>query len=482
MDDRVEIPTLQARPYERFLTRIVDDYLGSVCASVVKVFHKSGPLPLPLIGRDCQPALQSAHVKSALKSLIQHGMVTSSPTGPKGASLFELDEREICLRIRVPKYVAFVGNLIGVEAEVALELLGEHGRLTVHDLIERFRTSQQDASAKGEQRFLQCLQSLCDQRFLVQVDLPSEDGDHGKEPAAPSTKLAPPQNEFNVDENPDAVVKINHERFTFAFRNELIVEYVSGRLDPVAGEIVRVMLLPRDCGSAPVNLTDRYEYSEMSIFDNLPEVPAVSRAQLRQYLHEMMYDNVPIIELKESISSGEVYVVRVDAIVGELRRRHTQSIVRAKFGDEAGRIFMLLLDKKQLESKSVSDLALVSKKQTREKLYKMLEQDFVHLQELAKSADRNPQRTLYIWSVPLNKVYAQLRSAFMFAWVNLRERLKRETEEAQPVIDHLRYSGAGASSLSEADQKVYETWAKRSERLENAMLRVDDDILLFRDL
>lgn len=70
----------------------------------------------------------------------------------------------------------------------------------------------------------------------------------------------------------------------------------------------------------------------------------------------------------------------IDAIVAELRLKHSHSIVREKFGDDAARIFLLLVEKKQLEEKQVSDLALVSKKETRSRLYKMMENKIVHLQ------------------------------------------------------------------------------------------------------
>lgn len=70
----------------------------------------------------------------------------------------------------------------------------------------------------------------------------------------------------------------------------------------------------------------------------------------------------------------------VDGVIGELRLKHSHSIVREKFGDDAARIFLLLVEKKQLEEKMVSDLSLVSKKDARSKLYKMLERNIVHLQ------------------------------------------------------------------------------------------------------
>ena len=104
----------------------------------------------------------------------------------------------------------------------------------------------------------------------------------------------------------------------------------------------------------------------------------------------------------------------------------------------------------------------------------MMNSEFIALQELPKSADRNPQRTLFLWSVPINRLYANLRSSFRQAWVNLQLRLESETHSAAAVVARVRDETA-----SQADQIEYQKFTKIQDRLVDATCRILYDIILF---
>ena len=87
-----------------------------------------------------------------------------------------------------------------------------------------------------------------------------------------------------------------------------------------------------------------------------------------------------MIRIFDNKLMSSLRLIDVDGIINEIRLKHTHSIVREKFGDEAARIFLLLVEKKQLQETSISDFALVAKKTARDKLYCMMRQNFVHLQ------------------------------------------------------------------------------------------------------
>lgn len=63
-----------------------------------------------------------------------------------------------------------------------------------------------------------------------------------------------------------------------------------------------------------------------------------------------------------------------------MKQRTVESIVHHKFGSNSARIFRLLMAKKQLEQKQIASFAMVPIKETRERLYKMLEHNYVQLQ------------------------------------------------------------------------------------------------------
>lgn len=104
----------------------------------------------------------------------------------------------------------------------------------------------------------------------------------------------------------------------------------------------------------------------------------------------------------------------------------------------------------------------------------MMEAGIIALQELPKTADRNPQRTLFLWSVQINRVYAQLRTALRQAWVNLQLRLESETDAAAGVIGRVR-----DSSANDDDQTQYKAYLKIHDRLVNAASKLTYEMLLF---
>ncbi len=120
-----------------------------------------------------------------------------------------------------------------------------------------------------------------------------------------------------------------------------------------------------------------------------------------------------------------------------LQAKVIESVVQQRFGDLSLRIFRLLRMKKQLEQKGVrfldphgrssaaltlncgtqhmharqiADLALIPVSETREYLYKMLSCEFVHLQEVPRTADHAPARTFYLWSVRMEHIKRHVRA------------------------------------------------------------------------
>jgi hypothetical protein len=56
----------------------------------------------------------------------------------------------------------------------------------------------------------------------------------------------------------------------------------------------------------------------------------------------------------------------------------------------------------------IADMALIPVTETRERLYKMLSCEFVHLQEVPRTADHAPSRTFYLWSVRIEPIKRQV--------------------------------------------------------------------------
>ena len=64
----------------------------------------------------------------------------------------------------------------------------------------------------------------------------------------------------------------------------------------------------------------------------------------------------------------------------------------------------MLLAKKYLDQGQISELAMMSPRETRERLYQMYRDQLVTFQEVPKRADHNPGTTYYLWTIKIDQV------------------------------------------------------------------------------
>jgi DNA-directed RNA polymerase III subunit RPC3 len=70
----------------------------------------------------------------------------------------------------------------------------------------------------------------------------------------------------------------------------------------------------------------------------------------------------------------------IDGLVQEAKLKYIQSVISAKFGNLASRVFRLLYDRKHLQEKQVSQFGLLSEKKTREILVKLHKENFIRME------------------------------------------------------------------------------------------------------
>lgn len=115
-----------------------------------------------------------------------------------------------------------------------------------------------------------------------------------------------------------------------------------------------------------------------------------------------------------SFNSSKVQV-EFEIIARRLRQRVLEALARERYGDEGVRIIRLLLTMGKIDEKQVSALhgqpvlnfhvslfqvgkvAMMASKDVRPLLSAMSSDSLISIQEVPKSADRNPSRTFYLW-------------------------------------------------------------------------------------
>ena len=114
-------------------------------------------------------------------------------------------------------------------------------------------------------------------------------------------------------------------------------------------------------------------------------------------LHRLAADTSELITCVGEGHGGRAYCVNMRRIIDLIRMKEAECVVRERWGGAACRIFRLLLLKRHLEQKQIAEMAMLPMKDTRELLYKLLRADYVQLQEVARTPDRAPSRTFYLW-------------------------------------------------------------------------------------
>jgi len=114
-------------------------------------------------------------------------------------------------------------------------------------------------------------------------------------------------------------------------------------------------------------------------------------------------------------------------------------------------------------------------KEVRERLYKMLAQNYVQLQEVPKSNDHAPQRTFYLWNVNLLEVKNLLLSEIYKTIINIQLRLRFEFDTSKDVI------AKPPSTLTDQEKQQVARLQRVADRLEASILHLDQSLMLLCD-
>lgn len=161
--------------------------------------------------------------------------------------------------------------------------------------------------------------------------------------------------------------------------------------------------------------------------------------------------------------------------------------MKERWGGPACRIFRLLLVKRQLEQKQIAEMAMLPMKDTRELLYRLLKANYLQLQEVARTADRVPSRTFYLFRVDLARVIECVGTELYRTAAKVRQRLLVELEQEKEVLELLeaiaRAAGAEgqapAPALTAAQRQRLERIRQVAATLETCIMRLDELILIF---
>lgn len=298
------------------------------------------------------------------------------------------------------------------------------------------------------------------------------------------------QKKVKFDEGgPKKYVRISLENLVNCVWFEQLVSHASRRLNDAAGAVLESVLTISGLAAA----TSKTLLNSFQISHKLPPgTPLlvdndVSRGKagsaLSSYL-EIMAQDLPYF-VKSGDQAGGQYYLDFPASIEFLSKNIFLSYITARFGKPSARIFRALLEKKFLEERVIAKVAMLSGKEARERLYIMLQHGFVHMQEVPKSADHAPSRTIYLWTIPSDRLKHQFTGNLKKVLVNLMERIQHERSKYRLLITKTERSDVAANPaalLSPLERAQLEALNHVLGRLEFQITRIMTEFIVLSHL
>ena len=447
--------------------------------------------------------LSSKVVKEALFVLIQHSLVLyNCNSNPNSIlALYRLDTDAILSRVAFGQVVARVEEKFSIEAaDLLLEIIVA-GRLKASSVLikeDALKCLLKEGiievvtSEMGQFSYDSLVPLSSDKRKLdEEILFPS--GNVKKLKVSPSSESsASPRETFIRFKSKEAIF-----RFIFI---EKVVEFVTRRLNTSAGVIVENILNLGNDSNDPLITFNTFQLSQQLPKDlkfpleeggpNGNSSKGLTASPLLQYLH-LLVQNFDFIQAQSSLGAN-AFAFNVTKAIRHLRLMLIESFIRARFGLPSARIFKILLSKKMFEERQIAKVAMITSKEVRERLYALLKVGLVHLQEVPKSADHAPSRTIFLWSVPERANYLQPSKSALFrnfsskliaGLVNLRDLAVLERRKHSQLLEKVERSDVASNLdlLSPAEQKQLVDLKKVLKVLNVKIDQIFNEFIIFKE-
>ncbi|KAH8117214.1 hypothetical protein DFH11DRAFT_1815987 [Phellopilus nigrolimitatus] len=499
-------------------TLIIHSQFGPLTAKVASALLTRGRLSLAQLVRFT--GLKSRTARASVLILIQHNLAWHAQYDDDG-EIVELNTEECLLRLRFGRYVWQAEHLFGTAEIVSLIL--DHGKLRPPDIMSQLcSTKLKDTSV-----YSQALHKLISSSYLVPSTVlfhvsprdkllqyeKEEKGQIRNFPTAKELREAKEKAEARLKREQEEAMKIgltkrkasehggqrpaknevyfrvHASKFNIHIRNKLIEAAVRERYNDSAAIVMRATLKaseakaamsdPRSDGVTTTNIVGHIAEDE-----DLIAGLATLACLLRQIIQRQAGRAASFVSFGGT-SYGKVYV-EFEIVCRRLRRRVLEAVARERYGDEAVRVIRLLLENGKMGGDQIAKVAMLANTAIRPLLASLSADSLISIQEVPKGADRNPQRTIYLWYVDLPKAYSVLLGNFYKTLYNIGMRRRAEAEDTtvKSVLEKSQRSDVqeDPSLLSRTERDVLKAWEERRDKLSVLEMRVEEAVFILRDL
>ncbi|KAF8503747.1 hypothetical protein F5888DRAFT_1897599 [Russula emetica] len=522
-------------------TQIIHSHFGQFTSTVVSTLLTRGRLSFPQLVRYSQ--LKHRTVRAAILVLVQHNILWHA-TSEDESEVFEVNIDECLTRLRFGRYVWLAEQRFGTPGAGIVQLLLDHGKLRPPDIMShlapqgskdstvytqalhklvtscylkpstmlshispRDKRISYEAEEKAKIIGFPTAKELRQAREVAEGRLKREEDEAEKVGMKRKSQVVSSRPTKRVKVSDDNVVdndiyfRVNYDRFNIHIRNKLIEAAARERFNDGAAQVLRAALKAiegdqktlaeiRSVSTTAANISTHLEddhalKSGVVLNTRKPKDVALVKA----YLSMLAFVDNPTPAGKAasfvSFIGSKVYV-EFEIITTRLRRRVLEAVTRERHGDEGVRVLRLLLDCGKADEKQVSKLAMIAPKDVRPLLSAMSTESLISIQEVPKSADRNPTRMFYLWYVDLSKACSVLLGNLYKTLYNINVRKQAETEEAsvKAVLEKRERSDVSQDEglLTRNERETLKEWELKIEKLSVLEARVEEVVFILKDL
>lgn len=178
------------------------------------------------------------------------------------------------------------------------------------------------------------------------------------------------------------------------------------------------------------------------------------------------------------------WYVPYDKVMEKVRQLAYDEYISEKFGKAAARIIRVVRDKGKVDEKLLTKIALLQSDEMRSHTAQLQEAGCLELQEIPKTNDRTPARSLFLWFHRTNRAYSRLLQDLYNTMKNLYLRLLYERSAHSLILSKIEredVKGNEQEFLSEAEKKELNAFRMKEEKIIVQISRLDELVRVFRD-
>ncbi|KAF9567636.1 hypothetical protein CPC08DRAFT_626706 [Agrocybe pediades] len=526
----------------RLCVEIIHSQFGPLTAKVASELLVRGRLSfIQLIQFS---GLKPRTVRASILVLVQQNILWH--TNADDIEMFEINVEDCLSRMRFGKYVWLADRVYGREAADIVQVVLDHGKLTVPDILSslsvhdpkrtkqykqtvhklvsslylkpstilshlspRDKTIQYEAEEKRKIVGFPTAKELREAKEVAQARLKREEEEAeqvGLKRKAKDQPESRSSNKRKVSEDEDVVddtvhFRVNYERFNVHIRNAIIEKAVKDRFNTGASIVMKAILKSTEksridlteCRSTPTSVANVSmnvpEDADLAAGLVYPSKKPSNATCVKDYLGMLASADNPTPEGRASsfisYTSSKIQI-EFEIISKRLQQGILESLTLDKHGSEGLRILRLLCKSGKMDEKQISKMVMMAAKDVRPLLVALSADSIICTQEVPKSADRNPSRTFYLWYVDFQKAYQMALGNLYKILYNIKARCRAEQEsgEVAAVLQKRERSDVSQdeSLLTRIEREVLAAWNVKREKLAVLEMRVEETVFIMKDL